>query len=325
MRLRGLVIAIAMLLLAAGLRSPHPAGAATTPQAYLQRIAAAISEVDGAQHRGGPARRRAVDAARALLSGIVTVRLGAVQVAADLGAALDDLNAERLTLVHARLAALVIALGAPSAHLTAPDRLRLASLDRILKSPPFISPPNLWTAIGDFLGRVVGSTPLGMVVDWLNRLLNAALASAAGSPIVAIVAGLIVAVALVFAAGRSFGTLVPRADMADGQSTPSHRLDAAGARARAARWEAQGDFREATRFTFLATLLTLDEAGHLRVDDATGNRDVLRQARTVPRLSERLAPVVRDFEMIWFGHLAVSREEYELYRRLNDHVLEATR
>jgi Domain of unknown function (DUF4129) len=140
-----------------------------------------------------------------------------------------------------------------------------------------------------------------------------------------IVAGLIVAAVLVFAAHRSFGTFVPQAALADEDRERGRRLDAAGARAHAAALAAAGDYRGAARYVFLSTLLALDEAGRLRIDVTTGNRDVLRQARAVPHLAAALTPVVRGFELFWFGHAPVTRQDYERYRALNERALEVAR
>jgi hypothetical protein len=88
---------------------------------------------------------------------------------------------------------------------------------------------------------------------------------------------------------------------------------------------AAGEYREAARYVFLSTLLALDEAGRLRIDVTMGNRDVLRQARAVPYLAEALTPVVRRFELFWFGHTPVTRQDYERYRALYERALEVAR
>ena len=182
-------------------------------------------------------------------------------------------------------------------------------------------------AIGAFLQRLIMHSPLGAVINAIGRLLVSLLGSAAGpvATVVPIVAGLIVAAVLVFAAHRSFGTFVPQAALADEDREHGRRLDAAGARARAAALAAAAEYREAARYVFLSTLLALDEAGRLRIDVTTGNRDVLRQARAIPHLAAALTPVVRGFELFWFGHAPVTRQDYERYRALNERALEVAR
>ena len=288
---------------------------------YARRLSTALDAVRRAERGTGATRARDLALARGLLPPLLTVHQGGVTVRADLRAIRADVAAGRLSRAAARLAALRDALAAPAAQPAAPDHQRLHALDAILSGPPFATGQSLWTAIGDFIGNLVMHSPLGGLIDAIRRLLG----NAAGSNAVPVVAGLVVAAALLFVARRSFGRVVPRVAVADDASAPGARLDAEAARARAATLAAGGDFREAARYVFLATLLALDEAGKLRIDSAAGNRDLLRQARAAPRLAEALAPVVRGFELFWFGHMPITREEYERYRRLNERVLEAAR
>jgi hypothetical protein len=317
---------IAALLLAAALTT-RPALAAGSTGDYAGRISAALAAMRDAQRHSGAARAHKLAAARALLPARVSVQLGGVRVHADLGVVRSDLATGHLARAAARLAAVRAALDAPSAHLSAPNQHNLAALDGILSRPPFVSPPDFWTALGRFLQGLVLRSPLGAVINAIGRLLHALLGSAAGpvERVLPIVAGLIVAAVLVFAAHRSFGTFVPHAALADEDREQGRRLDAAGARTRAAALAAAGNYREAARYVFLSTLLTLDEAGRLRIDATTGNRDVLRQARAVPHLAEALTPVVRGFELFWFGHAPVTRQDYERYRTLNERALAACR
>ena len=325
------IFCIAAVLLAAALTT-QPAHAAGSTGDYAGRISAALAAVRDAQRDSGATRAHELAAARALLPPHVSVQLGGVRVHADLGAVRGDLATGHLARAAARLAALRTALDAPAARLSLPNQHNLAALDGILSRPPFVSPPDFWTALGEFLQRLVLRSPLGAVINAISRLLHSLLGSAAGpvervllKELLVSVAGLIVAAVLVFAAHRSFGTFVPHAELADQDREEGRRLDAAGARARAATLAAAGDYREAARYVFLSTLLALDEAGRLRVDVTTGNRDVLRQARAVPHLAEALTPVVRGFELFWFGHAPVTRQDYERYRALNERALEVAR
>jgi Domain of unknown function (DUF4129) len=320
------ICSIAAVLLVAAL-TRQPALAAGSTGDYAGRISAALAAVRDAQRNSGVTRAHELAAARALLPPHVSVQLGGVRVHADLGAVRGDLVTGHLARAAARLAALRTALDAPAARLSAPNQHNLAALDGILSRPPFVSPPDFWTALGRFLQRLVLHSPLGAIINAISQLLHSLLGSAAGSveTVLPMVAGLIVAAVLVFAAHRSFGTFVPHAELADQAREEGRRLDASGARARAAALAAAGEYREAARYMFLSTLLALDEAGRLRVDVTTGNRDVLRQARAVPHLAEALTPVVRGFELFWFGHAPVTRQDYERYRALNERALEVAR
>lgn len=318
----GIRAALLLLLLPWPVLWAHPAQAAETPAAYAARLAAALSAVQDARQSSGTARLHALAAARALLPATVPVRAGAMLIQARLGAVRRDLNAGRLASAEQRLSALRAAVAAPSAGVAPPNARHLAALDTILRGPPFTTPPDLWTSISDFLQR----SPLGALLDLLRRLWNSLLGSASDSPLVPIVAGVIAAAALLFAVSRLFGRVVPQAGVAEEAENPLlTRLDAPAARQRAEALAASGQYREAARYTFLSTLLALDEAGRLRIDEATGNRDLLRQARATPLLAEALAPVVRGFDLFWFGHAPVNREEYERYRRLNERALQAAR
>ncbi len=311
-----------LVLLFALLVPAGQANAAISPAAYARRLDAALALLHAAEHATLAVRTRDVARVRALLPNTLDVRLGATVVRADLSAVRADLTQGRLATAAARLSALRAALAAPPTRLARPDPGREKRLDQILSQPPFTVQPSIWSTIGAFIQRLL--SPIQAVLDALNRLLQSVFGSAAG-PIetgIPIVAGLIVAAALIFAANRSFGNLVPQAEIGEEEIAAGRRLDAAGARARAAALATSGDYREAARYTFLSTLLALDEAGRLRIDTATGNRDVLRQARAVPRLAETLTPVVRGFELFWFGHVPVTSEDYERYRRLNERVLE---
>jgi Domain of unknown function (DUF4129) len=317
---------IAAVLLAVAFMA-QPSLAAGSTGDYAGRISAALAAVRDAQRHSGATRAHKLAAARALLPPRVSVQIGGVRVHAGLDVVRGDLATGHLARAAARLAALRTALDAPAARLSAPNQHNLAALDGILSRPPFVSPPDFWTALGEFLQRLVLRSPLGAVINAIGRLLHSLLGSAAGpvATVLPIVAGLIVAAVLVFAAHRSFGTFVPHAALADQDREQGRRLDAAGAQARAAALAAAGKYREAARYVFLSTLLALDEAGRLRIDVTTGNRDVLRQARAVPHLAAALTPVVRGFELFWFGHAPVTRQDYERYRALNERALEVAR
>jgi len=250
-----------------------------------------------------------------------------VTVSADARDARADLTAGRLPAAAARLSALESALAAPSAQPAAPDARQLNRLDDILRNPPFTQPDTLWSIIGRWLAQ----TPLGAVWQSFVRFLQG-LANGSGTPIgnvLPYVAGLVVAAIAVYVVLQLRHPFVPHVrDIAGDDALlggGAVRVDAAGARVRAAALAAAGEYREAARYVFLGTLLSLDEAGRLRIDEATGNRDVLRQARAMPRLAEALAPVVRLFDLFWFGHAPVTRDEYEQYRQLNDRVLEVAK
>jgi len=312
-------------------RTPRPGSA--TPGDYARRVTAALAAARRARRDSGRARDNDIARALARLPLTLIVRAGGRDIQPDLAPMRADLaaggrDARRLAAAIARLAALREALDAPAARASAPDARRLAALDNILRGPPFTSPPTLWTSIIDAISHLIAASPLGPILDaigtFLDRLFAGSGSSRSANLLIVVVAGLIVAGALVFTANRLFHPFAPRADLPDDAAEDAAglaRVDAAGARARAAARAAAGDYREAVRYLYLSTLLALDESGRLRIDRATGNRDILRQARATPRLAEALAPVVRLFDLFLFGHVPVTRDDYERYRQLNEQAL----
>jgi len=307
--------------------------ASTTIDDYARRLSRALDDALAARRTTGAARSAAIDRALANLPPTLTVRVGGDTVPVDLAAVRDDLTAaqrasdpRRLDDAGTRLAALRAALGAPATRATAPDARQLHRLNDILRRPPFVSSPNPWTSFLAWLDGLIAASPLGSILDAIGQFLNNLFAGGSGRAanwVALIVAGVIVAAAFVFAGNRILRPFVPQAAGPDDDLNAAGltRIDAAGARARAAALATAGEYREAVRYRYLATLLALDEAGRLRIDEATGNRDILRQARATPRLAEALTPVVRLFDLFLFGHVPVTRDDYEQYRELNERAL----
>jgi len=308
-----------------------PPTAETTIGGYARLISRALVDALTARRTTGAARSTAIDLTLADVPRTLTVRVEGHDTPVDLAAIRDDLTAarhdpRRLDDAITRLASLREALDAPSARATAPDARQLHRLDDILQRPPFVASPNPWTSFLDWLDGLIANSPLGSILVAIGRFLNGLFAGGSGRVanwVILIVAGVIVAGALVFAGNRILRPFVPQAALPDDDLDAAGltRVDAAGARARAAALATAGQYREAVRYRYLATLLTLDEAGRLRIDEATGNRDILRQARATPRLAEALTPVVRLFDLFLFGHVPVTRDDYEQYRELNERAL----
>ena len=73
-----------------------------------------------------------------------------------------------------------------------------------------------------------------------------------------------------------------------------------------------GDYRGAFRLTYLACLRRLYAAGLLVPADDRTNWDYQRALRArSDEAYQKLLPVTRDFDRIWYGHTAATREEYE--------------
>lgn len=71
-----------------------------------------------------------------------------------------------------------------------------------------------------------------------------------------------------------------------------------------------GDYREAIRLLYIAALLHLDEVGRLRFDRALTNLEVLASVRDDVALRTLLAPVVTQFDRVWYGHAPFGADEF---------------
>jgi hypothetical protein len=89
---------------------------------------------------------------------------------------------------------------------------------------------------------------------------------------------------------------------------------AAQARAAAQTAAAEGDYRRAMRYRYLATLLALDEAERLRFDPALTDGDYLRRAPA--SLREALRPLVLGFQRVWYGGYPAGEADYAHYQIL---------
>ncbi len=300
---------------------------------YRDRVARALALVEQAQQASASQRRLDLTRALLLLPATVATSLEGTAVKADFGVVRADLEASppRLAQAAIALSALRDALDAPAAQsesVRSPAaRAQTARLDDILRHDPFHHDASLW----DNIVQWVVQGPLGAlwrsIIGALHRLFVPLGGDSSGvGALLPWIAGAIVAGAIVVAAlilRRPFapdvGDEIGEEDLLNPGAV---KIDALGARGRATALAVEGRYRDAGRYLFLSTLLTLDEAGRLRVDRATGNRDILRQARATPRLAEALTPVVRLFDRFWFGRTAFTRDDYELYHSLNDKVLE---
>lgn len=88
-------------------------------------------------------------------------------------------------------------------------------------------------------------------------------------------------------------------------------LYASQAQQRATEAARGGDFREAMRLLYLAALLHLDEVGLIRFDRALTNREVLASVAHNEPLRALLAPVVTQFDRVWYGHAPFGASDFE--------------
>jgi hypothetical protein len=73
-----------------------------------------------------------------------------------------------------------------------------------------------------------------------------------------------------------------------------------------------GDYRSALRLAYIASLRRLSASGLLVLNENKTNWEYQRALRGRSRAAyERLLPVTRDFDRVWYGRRAATREEYE--------------
>ncbi len=203
--------------------------------------------------------------------------------------------------LHDRLAALEVLLSNPPTEPSAADR---AKLQEIFNRPPFVPEPE---------------GPLAQLqrqfLEWLNRLLSNTAQGVFDLRDVIVVVGVgVVAVgtaALVYAFRRNLVAMVHVKEKEVGQAP----LTAARALSEARQFANAGNYREAVRELYLATLLMLDERGLLRYDRSLTNREYLDAVAGEPAVHAALEPIVNTFDRTWYGFQAMGQEEFESYRR----------
>lgn len=151
------------------------------------------------------------------------------------------------------------------------------------------------------------------LLEWFARILDAPGVSTVGSLaqwVLAIGSGIVVVgVLLFFLRGLRRNVVEGEAAETLAGEIPRH---AAEAQQRAANAASSGDFREAMRLLYLAALLHLDEVGLLRFDRALTNREVLASVAADAPLRRQLAPVVSQFDRVWYGHAPFGQQEFEV-------------
>lgn len=255
--------------------------------------------------------RTALEQARAQIAanGNAAVQETAVQLAAITAVELPDGSQTTLTPLVlpgdsqaralARLDAVIAQLKAAEDE---DDAARLASLDRVLASDEMNRGSGLWAWLLRLLARLFGQGSGDAVnggFDLLDTLIT-----------------VVAAIVLVFILGRilqaALGNFMREADVRQARDD-EERITVAGARRRAADLAQAGSYREAVRQLYLATLLSLEDRGLLRIDRSLTNREVLQSVGRWAEVQGGLRPVVDTFEAVWYGEREPDRETFERY------------
>ncbi len=280
-----------LLLLGCLLSAPPARAQAPTVEALAARLEEAATLLEAGE----------VGAARALLRSLDRVSFGEGEELSFPGTFWAEQEALPAAEQARLLRQVAATLRAPPTALPADARERL---DHILARPEFRPAAPSWqerllqwlSERFPSLDGVPGGESVGRLLGWL---------------IVGASALIILAVLLSFLRGLRHNL--------DGEE-PAAPLPgdvprrAAEAQAQASEAAGAGNFREAMRLLYLAALLHLDESGLIRFDRALTNREVLASVADNPSLRPLLAPVVAQFDQVWYGHAPFGQAEFERVR-----------
>lgn len=184
---------------------------------------------------------------------------------------------------------------------------------KILESPGYLHLKNpikeFFQALAQHLGK--------MLSDWLIKTLGSSAKNAVNAPWlgyailavgVLILIGILIALYLSFRNGFGRGTrdysILGETITAD--TTPE------GFRQKALSCRAEGDFRQAIRFDFIALLLLFHRNNRLKASDSQTNYEVYRvlEQQSFPLLDQyRMTSVL--FNAVWYGHKPCTESDYD--------------
>jgi hypothetical protein len=126
--------------------------------------------------------------------------------------------------------------------------------------------------------------------------------------------GLLLVVAIVIYAVRGIRRSVLSERRAIAEAEQEETISAAEASDRAQADARAGDYRNAARHLYLASLLWLEEHGMLRYDRSRTNHEYLAQVRG-KQVYDDLAPVVDTFERVWYGQRPLDEQGFQQYEQ----------
>lgn len=293
-----------------------PSASADNPisfDAYRAAVAQALDLVTQAIGQSFDTRGPFLDRAAALLEPLDTVTLpSGAETAVD--------NRELVTLIRdpnktqvaqTRLVALRDALAQPLYTTSASD---LVLLQTLLNRPPFAQESSALPAwLNDILVRIL---------QFFDRLVNnTARGVFDGRDLIVLLGIVLVMVVLLYLMRGLRRNLVNEEALASLPEarqvrTPGEAFDNARTFAR------QGDYRNAVRQLYLATLLQLDRQGKIKFDPTLTNREYLHQTSNDPGTTAALAPIVETFDRVWYGFEPITSTEFDAYRTRVEKVQE---
>lgn len=309
---RTLFLLLGLLLASFGLAWPALA-APPTREAYKQYIAEAYAAAQRSDRIGLD------DSTAALLTTQSVLMPDGKELPVDnrwLRAALDQ-EPPDFVLITARLGAILDALNRERSDA---DTQALTKLEQIYEAPPFTSRalPSAWTrfwqsvgdAIARFFDRLFGSLPTPTVTPVPARAFKTL--SPLGWGLMIVGALLVIAIVVYAARGIRRSILSERRVIAEAEQEET--ISAAEANDRAQADARAGDYRNAARHLYLASLLWLEEHGMLRYDRSRTNHEYLAQVRG-KQVHDVLVPVVNTFERVWYGHHSLDAQSFQDYEQ----------
>ncbi len=104
------------------------------------------------------------------------------------------------------------------------------------------------------------------------------------------------------------------------ESSSDFALSSNDALSRARDNASRGDLREAVRYLYMTTLLSLSERDLLRLDHSKTNREYLRQASGTS-FAGTLGSIVDVFDRVWYGFQTIDSDSYQRYEAQVEELL----
>lgn len=280
---------------------------------YRAVIAQVRALAQQANTRAANERAPQLNQAAALLENARAVKLpsGAEQTVDNTALIALVRDARKTELAVARLTALENALAQPLVHINPND---LAILEAILSRPPFVEQPS---ALPTWLQDILRS-----VLDYFDRLASNTMRGVFEWRDLVILIGIFLVLGVLIYFIRNLRRNMVQED-ALATLPKEHSARTPGEAFNHAQFfMTQGDYRNAVRQLYLATLLILDQRGKIKYDPTLTNREYLHQTANDPRTTAALAPIVETFDRTWYGFEPITPTEFDAYRARVEKVQE---
>ncbi|MEI6513336.1 MAG: DUF4129 domain-containing protein [bacterium] len=198
------------------------------------------------------------------------------------------------------------------------------SAKRILANPRFKPAPELYTGTYfEPIGKSVQSVLkfIGKIINWLsNKLFPKNAATKMGpdlSRTVVIILSALLFVFTIYALIRfrvfhgKATAAIPSLNLPTATDPPEQWLNNARGLAQ------DGNYREALRAAYIASLLHLDRARIILYEPKNTNWEYLRQIQKSKRteISQTLLPLTQSFDLFWYGERPASEDDYQQFEQ----------